>query len=130
MKNHSMNIRVYYEDTDLGGIVYYANYLRFIERARSEWLRDLGIDQIKMRNERDAVFVVTKLKVDYLLPAYFDDMLTVDTKIQIVSPVRAYFYQNIFRQEDVIFKAEVCVTCTSTSGKVQRLPEKIKLFMT
>lgn len=130
MKNHSMNIRVYYEDTDLGGIVYYANYLRFIERARSEWLRDLGIDQIKMRNERDAVFVVTKLKVDYLLPAYFDDMLTVDTKIQIVSPVRAYFYQNIFRQEDVIFKAEVCVTCTSTSGKVQQLPEKIKLLMT
>ena len=130
MKNHSMNIRVYYEDTDLGGIVYYANYLRFIERARSEWLRDLGIDQIKMRNERDAIFVVTKLKVDYLLPAYFDDMLTVDTKIQIVSPVRAYFYQNIFRQEDVIFKAKVCVTCTSTSGKVQRLPEKIKLLMT
>ena len=130
MKNHSMNIRVYYEDTDLGGIVYYANYLRFIERARSEWLRDLGIDQIKMRNEQDAIFVVTKLKVDYLLPAYFDDMLTVDTKIQIVSPVRAYFYQNIFRQEDVIFKAEVCVTCTSTSGKVQLLPEKIKLLMT
>ena len=130
MKNHSMNIRVYYEDTDLGGIVYYANYLRFIERARSEWLRDLGIDQSKMRNEQDAIFVVTKLKVDYLLPAYFDDMLTVDTKIQIVSPVRAYFYQNIFRQEDVIFKAEVCVTCTSTSGKVQRLPEKIKLLMT
>ena len=125
-----MNIRVYYEDTDLGGIVYYANYLRFIERARSEWLRDLGIDQIKMRNERDAIFVVTKLKVDYLLPAYFDDMLTVDTKIQTVSPVRAYFYQNIFRQEDVIFKAEVSVTCTSTSGKVQRLPEKIKLLMT
>ena len=130
MKNHSMNIRVYYEDTDLGGIVYYANYLRFIERSRSEWLRDLGIDQIKMRNEQDAIFVVTKLKVDYLLPAYFDDMLIVDTKIQIVSPVRAYFYQNIFRQEDVIFKAEVCVTCTSTSGKVQRLPEKIKLLMT
>ena len=130
MKNHSMNIRVYYEDTDLGGIVYYANYLRFIERSRSEWLRDLGIDQIKMRNEQDAIFVVTNLKVDYLLPAYFDDMLTVDTKIQIVSPVRAYFYQNIFRQEDVIFKAEVCVTCTSTSGKVQRLPEKIKLLMT
>ena len=130
MKNHSMNIRVYYEDTDLGGIVYYANYLRFIERARSEWLRDLGIDQIKMRNERDTIFVVTKLKVDYLLPAYFDDMLTVDTKIQIVSPVRAYFYQNIFRQEDVIFKAEVCVTCTSNSGKVLRLPEKIKILMT
>ena len=69
MKHHSMNIRVYYEDTDLGGVVYYANYLRFIERARSEWIRDLGIDQIKMRNEEKAIFVVTKIKADYLTPA-------------------------------------------------------------
>ena len=130
MKHHSMNIRVYYEDTDLGGVVYYANYLRFIERARSEWIRDLGIDQIKMRNEEKAIFVVTKIKADYLSPAYFDDVLKVDTRIKVVSPVRAYFYQNIFRKEEAIFKAEVCVTCTSSSGKVQRLPEKIKILMT
>jgi len=130
MKHHSMNIRVYYEDTDLGGVVYYANYLRFIERARSEWIRDLGIDQIKMRNEEEAIFVVTKIKADYLSPAYFDDLLTVDTRIKVVSPVRAYFYQNIFREEEVIFKAEVCVACTSNYGKVQSLPEKIKILMT
>ena len=130
MKHHSMNIRVYYEDTDLGGVVYYANYLRFIERARSEWIRDLGIDQIKMRDEEEAIFVVTKIKADYLSPAYFDDILTVDTKIKVVSPVRAYFYQKIFREEKVIFKAEVCVACISNSGKVLRLPEKIKILMT
>ena len=130
MKHHSMNIRVYYEDTDLGGVVYYANYLRFIERARSEWIRDLGIDQIKMRNKEKAIFVVTKIKADYLSPAHFDDILTVDTRIKVVSPVRAYFYQNIFREEKVIFRSEVCVTCTSNSGKVLRLPEKIKILMT
>ena len=130
MTHHSMNIRVYYEDTDLGGVVYYANYLRFIERARSEWIRDLGIDQIKMRNEEEAIFVVTKIKADYLSPAHFDDILTVDTRIKVVSPVRAYFYQNIFREEKVIFRSEVCVTCTSNSGKVLRLPEKIKILMT
>ena len=130
MKHHSMNIRVYYEDTDLGGVVYYANYLRFIERARSEWIREIGIDQIKMRNEEEAIFVVTKLKADYLSPAHFDDILTVDTRIKVVSPVRAYFYQNIFREEKVIFRSEVCVTCTSNSGKVLRLPEKIKILMT
>ena len=130
MKHHSMNIRVYYEDTDLGGVVYYANYLRFIERARSEWIRGLGVDQIKMRDEDEAIFVVTKIKADYLSPARFDDILTVDTKIKVVSPVRAYFYQNIFREEKVIFKAEVCVTCTSNSGKVLRLPEKIKILIT
>ena len=130
MKHHSMNIRVYYEDTDLGGVVYYANYLRFIERARSEWIRGLGIDQIKMRDEDKVIFVVTKIKADYLSPARFDDILRIDTKIKVVSPVRAYFYQNIFHEEKVIFKAEVCVTCTSNSGKVLRLPEKIKILMT
>ena len=130
MKHHSMNIRVYYEDTDLGGVVYYANYLRFIERARSEWIREIGIDQIKMRNEEGAIFVVTKIEADYLSPAHFDDILTVDTRIKVVSPVRAYFYQNIFREEKVIFRSEVCVTCTSISGKVLRLPEKIKILMT
>ena len=129
MKHHSMNIRVYYEDTDLGGVVYYANYLRFIERARSEWIRGLGIDQIKMRDEDEAIFVVTKIKADFLSPARFDDILRIDTKIKVVSPVRAYFYQNIFHEEKVIFKAEVCVTCTSNSGKVLRLPEKIKILM-
>ena len=95
MTNHSMNIRVYYEDTDLGGVVYYANYLRFIERARSEWIRDLGIDQIKMRNEQKAIFVVTKIKADYLSPAYFDDVLLVDTRIKVVSPVRAVSYTHL-----------------------------------
>ena len=107
MKNHSMNIRVYYEDTDLGGVVYYANYLRFIERARSEWIRDLGIDQVKMRKEEKAIFVVTKLKADYLRPASFDDILTLETEIEVVSSVRAYFHQNIFCKGEVIFRAEV-----------------------
>ena len=130
MKNHSMNIRVYYEDTDLGGVVYYANYLRFIERARSEWIREIGIDQIKMRDDEKIIFVVTKLKADYLVPASFDDVLTIASKIKVVSPVRAYFYQNIYRGEELLFKAEVCVACTSMSGRVKRLSEKIKILKT
>ena len=130
MKNHSMNIRVYYEDTDLGGVVYYANYLRFIERARSEWIREIGIDQIKMRDDEKIIFVVTKLKADYLVPASFDDVLTIASEIKVVSPVRAYFYQNIHRGDELLFKAEVCVACTSISGRVKRLPEKIKMLKT
>ena len=130
MKNHSMNIRVYYEDTDLGGVVYYANYLRFIERARSEWIREIGIDQIKMRDDEKIIFVVTKLKADYLVPASFDDVLTIASKIKVVSQVRAYFYQNIYRGEELLFKSEVCVACTSISGRVKRLPEKIKMLRT
>ena len=83
-----------------------------------------------MRNEEQTIFVVTKLKADYLSPAHFDDMLTVNTEIKVVSPVRAYFYQKIFRKDELIFTAEVCVACTSNSGKVRRLPEKIKILMT
>ena len=126
MKNHSMNIRVYYEDTDLGGVVYYANYLRFIERARSEWIREIGIDQIKMRDDEKIIFVVTKLKADYLVPASFDDVLTIASKIKVVSPVRAYFYQNIYRGEELLFKAEVCVACTSMSGRVKSCQKRLR----
>ena len=84
----------------------------------------------KISKEEKAIFVVTKLKADYLRPAYFDDILTLESEIEVVSYVRAYFHQNIFCKGEVIFRAEVCVACTSTSGKVQRLPEKIKILMT
>ena len=77
-----------------------------------------------MRNEEEAIFVVTKIKADYLTPAHFDDILTVDTRIKVVSPVRAYFYQNIFREEKISSSPEVCVTCTSNSGKVLTVARK------
>ena len=76
---HSLSLRVYYEDTDLAGIVYYANYLKFIERGRSEWVRALGIDQGALRRDTGIVFAVRHLEADYLRPAVFDDWLTVTT---------------------------------------------------
>ena len=72
---HSFTCRVYYEDTDLAGIVYYANYLKFIERARSEWVRDLGLDQVRMKAEEGVVFAVRRVEADYLAPARFEDLL-------------------------------------------------------
>jgi len=77
---HRFAIRVYYEDTDMGGIVYHANFLKFIERARSEWVAGLGLDQNAMRNE-GIVFAVRRVEADYLIPARFDDLLTVETEI-------------------------------------------------
>ena len=71
---HVFPIRVYYEDTDMGGIVYYANYLKFIERARSDWVRSLGIDQNAMREDEGVVFVVRRVEADYLSSAKFDDI--------------------------------------------------------
>ena len=79
---HIFPIRVYYEDTDLAGIVYYANYLKFIERARSEWVRSLGIDQNQLHEEDDVVFAVRRVEADYLQPAHFDDELTVETSLE------------------------------------------------
>ena len=72
---HEKQIRVYYEDTDMAGIVYYANYLRYIERARSDWVRDLGIDQLAMKAE-GIVFAVRRVEADYIAVARFDDVLT------------------------------------------------------
>ena len=84
---HCFPVRVYYEDTDLAGIVYYANYLKFIERARSEWVRDLGINQVQMKAE-GLVFAVRRVEADYLAPARYDDELIVETTMQTGSGVR------------------------------------------
>ena len=77
MKRDTFQCRVYYEDTDLAGIVYYANYLKFIERARSEWVRNIGLDQNLLRNDFGIVFAVRKVEADYIKVAKFDDLLTI-----------------------------------------------------
>jgi len=82
---HRFEIRVYYEDTDLAGIVYYANYLKFIERARTEFVRELGVDQKRLHGERNTVFAVRRIEAEYLAPARFDDVLRVETSPHAVS---------------------------------------------
>jgi acyl-CoA thioester hydrolase len=77
----SLPVRVYWEDTDAGGVVYYANYLRFMERARSEWLRGLGFEQDQLRDEAGVVFVVRRVVIDYLAPARFNDLLDVSVRL-------------------------------------------------
>jgi acyl-CoA thioester hydrolase len=77
----SLPVRVYWEDTDAGGVVYYANYLRFMERARSEWLRELGFEQDQLRDEAGVVFVVRRVEIDYLTPARFNDLLDVSVRL-------------------------------------------------
>ena len=80
-------VRVYYEDTDAGGVVYYANYLKFMERARSEWVRSLGFDQSAMLHDHDLIFVVREVRIEYLKPARFDDML--DVTVQLLDAGRS-----------------------------------------
>jgi len=122
---HCFPVRVYYEDTDLAGIVYYANYLKFIERARSEWVRDLGIDQVQMKTD-GFVFAVRRVEADYLAPARYDDELTVETTMQTGSGVRLVVRQDVKRGEEVLFSALVTIICMTEQGNVARLPAMIR----
>ena len=123
---HLFGIRVYYEDTDMAGIVYYANYLKYIERARSDWVRELGIDQNAMREQEGVVFVVRRVEADYLAPARFDDALEVRTEIKAVTGVRLVMLQEVQRGGETLFRAEVTVVCVGAGGAPARLPANIR----
>ncbi|WP_416236650.1 tol-pal system-associated acyl-CoA thioesterase [Yoonia sp. 72] len=122
---HVFNLRVYYEDTDLAGIVYYANYLKFIERARSEWVRDLGIDQTQMKAE-GLVFAVRRVEADYLSPARYDDVLRVETVMLPGSGARLVMQQDVKRGDATLFSATVTIICMTTDGAIVRLPAAIR----
>lgn len=122
---HRFELRVYYEDTDLAGIVYYANYLKFIERARSEWVRGLGIDQLRMKAE-GLVFAVRRVEADYLGPARFDDVLEVETAPEAVTAARIVLSQVVKRAGEVLFEARVTLVALSDTGHPVRLPANIR----
>ncbi|MEM7210288.1 MAG: tol-pal system-associated acyl-CoA thioesterase [Pseudomonadota bacterium] len=122
---HRLPVRVYYEDTDFGGVVYYANYLKFLERGRTEALRDLGVDQIALK-DAGQVFVVRRANVDFLAPARFDDMLEVRTWSTTVKRASAILTQEIWRGEVRLISAEVTIACMSLSGKPTGLPTEVR----
>ena len=122
---HKFPVRVYYEDTDLAGIVYYANYLKFIERARSDWVRELGIDQVQMKAD-GLVFAVRRVEADYLAPAKYDDELVVETTMAQGSGVRLVVKQDVKRGDDLVFSAIVTIICMNEAGVVARLPAVIR----
>lgn len=124
--SHSLQIRVYYEDTDLAGIVYYANYLKFIERARTEWVRALGVDQARLKAETGIVFAVRRIEADYLSPAHFDDLLDVRTSLREMRGARLILDQAVMRQDKVLFRADVTLVCVDTRGRAARLPADIR----
>ncbi|WP_085892263.1 tol-pal system-associated acyl-CoA thioesterase [Roseovarius litorisediminis] len=126
---HCFPIRVYYEDTDMGGIVYYANYLKYIERARSDWVREMGIDQNRMRDAEGVVFAVRRVEADYLAPARFDDMLEVRTRTLAVTGARLVMEQQVLRGEDLLFAATVTIVCIAETGQPARLPANIRLIL-
>ena len=125
MHIHRFPVRVYYEDTDMGGIVYHANYLRYIERARSDYVRRLGNDQNAMR-DAGIVWVVRKIDAEFLATAKFDDELLVETTVSGVSGARLTMDQVVRRGETEIFRARVTAVCMNSAGKPVRLPAEIR----
>ena len=128
LKKSSYLLRVYYEDTDLAGIVYYANYLKFIERARSEMLKEANVNQMDLI-KRGYFFVVTSLKADYLKPAYFEDSLKVITEVAKIKGASIILQQTIFRSEKVLFEASIRLALLDKSGKAARLPANIRQLL-
>ena len=122
---HSFAIRVFYEDTDMGGIVYHANYLRYIERARSDWVRRLGNDQNAMR-DAGIVWVVRRTEADYIATARFEDELEVETTIRDLTNVRLIMDQVVRKDGEPIFRAVVTAACMNAAGKPVRLPAEIR----
>ena len=125
---HHFSLRVYYEDTDFGGLVYHANYFKFIERARSEWIRSLGIDQRTLKSEQSVVFAIRHIEAAYIAPAQFDDLLEVTTKIDNMTAARLILSQEVCRGEELLFRACVTLVAISVSGKPTRLPAEIRLL--
>jgi acyl-CoA thioester hydrolase len=106
-----LDIRVYYEDTDTGGVVYYANYLKFFERGRTEWLRRLGVDQSDMARREHKVFVVKSVQIQYCKPARLDDLVTVSSTVTRVGPASINFEQIALRNGELLCKSAIQVCC-------------------
>jgi acyl-CoA thioester hydrolase len=123
---HSMPLRVYYEDTDGSGIVYYANYLKFAERGRTEMMRALGFAHSRIQAETGIVFTVRRLAADYREPARLDDALTVDTRIVEIGGATILLDQQIRRDGKVLVALDVLVACVGRDGRPRRVPAGLR----
>ncbi|NOQ16998.1 MAG: tol-pal system-associated acyl-CoA thioesterase [Methyloprofundus sp.] len=120
-------VRVYYEDTDAGGVVFYANYLKFYERARTEMLRDMGFEQDELMLQEGVIFVVRSVQVDYLKPAKFNDLISVSANLSLVKSASLTFEQIITRADDTLSKATIRIACLDAKSlRPKHIPDKLK----
>ena len=122
--------RVYFEDTDSGGVVYHANYLKFMERARTEWLRDLGLNQIQLKQENKVMFVVRKIDIQYKIPARFNDELLIQTDCVKTTNYSIILKQDILKEKRIITEGKVEIVCINSDlFKPVRIPKMVKQLM-
>lgn len=109
-------VRVYYEDTDAGGVVYYANYLKFFERARTDWLRELGVEQSGLADTEGQIFVVRNVEIRYRKPARLDDLIDITSRIVRVGPASIEFHQSAHRHGELLCESDILVGCIQASS--------------
>ncbi len=126
---HHWPLRVYYEDVDLAGIVYYANYLKYLERGRSEMVREAGISQLDMK-AAGLVFAVRRVEAEYLLPAKYDDELVVETRLDRLKGASFDMPQRVLRGGTILLEARVKVVILNAQGRATRLPADIRAKVT
>ena len=130
IKTFSLPIRIYFEDTDSGGVVYHSNYLKFMERARTEWLRALGIDQRHLKQDHQIMFVVHRIDIQFKLPARFNDELIVKSELKDIGSSKIESRQMIYRNDEMLIDANVDIACIdSEKFKPVRIPPTIKQTM-
>ncbi|MBM5782552.1 MAG: tol-pal system-associated acyl-CoA thioesterase [Pelagibacterales bacterium] len=112
--NFSTNYRIYYEDTDAGGVVYYANYLKFFERCRTDFLRSLGLNQNQLLTEKNLAFVVRKCEIEYLSPAKLDDLVKVEVEVENITAASISMKQKIYRDDKILSSLKVEIVCVDS----------------
>ena len=123
---HSWPLRVYYEDTDAAGVVYYANYLRFAERARTEMLHDVGLDQLRIMADDDVVFAVRACNADYLRPARLGEMVAVQTAVEKVGGASITLRQSVVRDGEELVIMKITLVCMHSDGRATRIPARVR----
>ena len=126
----SWSVRIYFEDTDSGGVVYHANYLKFMERARTEWLRSIELDQAKLKLKDNIMFVVAKLNIQFKKPAKFNDELMIITNLEEIGASTIFINQEILKDNHLISSARVEIACINSKlFKPQRIPKETKQIL-
>jgi acyl-CoA thioester hydrolase len=124
---HRFAVRVYYEDTDMGGVVFYANYLKFLERGRTEWLRALGVHQSELATHEQRGFIVTELDIRYLKPARLDDLLQIETEVTRMGRASLHFNQRIIRGGELLTESNIQICCVETVNmRIAAIPESVR----
>ena len=122
-------LKIYYEDTDAGGVVYYANYLKFIERARTEMINKLGFTLATLLKEYDRLFLVKKIECDYIESCKLEDTLNVQSVILVLKNASFELEQNLLKQNKIIFRSKIVMVCVNSQGAPSKIPNELHSLM-